>query len=247
MNTIRVRGVTIGEGRPKIAVPICGKTREDILNIGNKIDRKKVDLIEWRVDFYRDVLNIKEVLKTLEELKNVVLDIPIIFTFRTKKEGGEKDISLEYYLNLNREVAKSRNAEIIDIETSIGDNLVKAIIKDIQNRGVYVIGSNHDFFETPKEDEMINRLKKADNLGADILKLAVKARKRQDVVDLLVMTNKMKGETKKPIITMSMGDLGVLSRISGETFGSCISFGSLDRASAPGQIPVDKLYDILNL
>lgn len=246
MNTITVKGVNIEEGRPKIAVSICEKAREEIINRAMTLDREEVDILEWRADFYKDVFDIKKVLETLNQLRNTVLNKPVIFTFRSKREGGEKSISIEYYLSLNRQIAESRNVEIIDIETSIGDNLGKKIIKAIQKSRVYVIGSNHDFLETPKEKEMINRLKKADNLGADILKLAVKGRSKQDVIDLLLVTNKMKNMTNKPIITMSMGDFGTISRISGRLFGSSVTFGSSDKASAPGQIPVDKLYDILN-
>ena len=31
MKTVQVRNITIGEGRPKICVPIVGQTKEDIL------------------------------------------------------------------------------------------------------------------------------------------------------------------------------------------------------------------------
>lgn len=247
MNTITVRGVNIGEGRPKIAVSICGKTKEEIINKAMTLDREEIDILEWRSDFYKDVFDIKKVLDTLNQLRKTVLNKPIIFTFRTKKEGGKKSISIEYYLSLNRQIAKSRDVDLIDIEISIGDNLGKKIIRDIQKHRVYVIGSNHDFLGTPKEEVMINRLKKAEELGANILKLAVKGKSKQDVIDLLLVTHKMKNMTNKPIITMSMGDLGTISRISGKVFGSSITFGSLDKVSAPGQIPLEKLYDILNL
>ena len=45
---------------------------------------------------------------------------------------------------------------------------------------------------------------------------------------------------------MAMGDLGKVTRVSGELFGSCLTFASVGRASAPGQIAVDELDRILN-
>ena len=37
----------------------------------------------------------------------------------------------------------------------------------------------------------------------------------------------------RPIITMSMASNGMISRLSGEVFGSCLTFGAAGKASAP--------------
>ena len=50
-----------------------------------------------------------------------------------------------------------------------------------------------------------------------------------------------------PVITMSMGDYGKVSRVAGKSFGSAMTFGCLGKASAPGQINVDDLRAILNI
>ena len=62
MNTIKVRNITIGEGRPKICVPIVGKTREEILKEASTFSALPVDVAEWRVDWYDDVFDTEEVL-----------------------------------------------------------------------------------------------------------------------------------------------------------------------------------------
>ena len=46
---------------------------------------------------------------------------------------------------------------------------------------------------------------------------------------------------------MSMGALGAVSRLSGEVFGSALTFGSAARASAPGQVEAGKLAQALEL
>ena len=51
----------------------------------------------------------------------------------------------------------------------------------------------------------------------------------------------------EPIITMSMGKLGIVSRICGSVFGNAMTFGAAKQASAPGQIEVTKLNDILKV
>ena len=111
-----------------------------------------------------------------------------------------------------------------------------------------IVMSNHDFFKTPSKEEIINRLCKMQDLDADLPKIAVMPNTSEDVVTLLAATEEMSTKyAKQPIITMSMGSLGLVSRLSGETFGSAITFGAARKTSAPGQISVDKLALILEV
>lgn len=247
MKTIKIRNLIIGEGIPKIAVSITGSTEKEIVEILDKIDLKKVDIVEWRGDFFTDILDMDKVLSMLKLIRGFVKDSPIIFTLRTKKEGGEKEISTDYYYLLNKLVAESRIVDMIDIEMSLNSKEIEELIKTIHGEGVFIVGSSHDFSKTPSKEKMIYKLNQIANMGADILKLAVMPKTSEDVLRLLKITNEMKNYTKKPIITISMGSLGIVSRISGQVFGSCITFGALDKKSAPGQIPVDSLFHILRI
>lgn len=247
MKTIKVKDLIIGQGTPKIAVAITGDSEKEITKQIEDIDKKKVDIIEWRVDFFDDSLNRDKVMSILKTLRDKLKNIPIIFTFRTKNEGGQKEITLEDYISLNRDVAKSKLVDLIDIQVFIDEEKANELIKTIHDEGIFVIGSNHNFTKTPDEDEMINILRKIENTKADILKLAVMSKSPEDVLSLLNTTNDMRRYTDTPIVTMSMGEMGTISRISGEIFGSSITFGALEETSAPGQIDVDKLYEFLNL
>jgi 3-dehydroquinate dehydratase-1 len=55
------------------------------------------------------------------------------------------------------------------------------------------------------------------------------------------VTSEMREETEKPLISMSMGSLGSISRIAGENFGSAVTFATVGAASAPGQFPIREL------
>ena len=101
MNTVQVKNTVIGEGRPKICIPIVGKTKTDILEEAKKITTLPVDVVEWRVDWFDDVFATEKVLETAKELQEVLKDIPVLLTFRTSKEGGEKEISVNDYAALN--------------------------------------------------------------------------------------------------------------------------------------------------
>ncbi len=109
MNTVTVRNVEIGAGMPKICVPIVGETREDILAEARAIRELPADLVEWRVDFLNNVssLSLLTVLTFLSELRNELGDLPLLFTFRTKREGGEKSISPQAYEELYKSILSS--------------------------------------------------------------------------------------------------------------------------------------------
>ena len=117
MNPIIVRNIKIGEGAPKICVPIVSTTKEEIISEAKALKAMPVDIVEWRVDCFEGVLEIEKVKEALEELREVLRDIPILFTFRTSKEGGEKAIELDKYTELNEAVAATGLADLIDAET----------------------------------------------------------------------------------------------------------------------------------
>ena len=245
---VSVRNLVLGEGMPKICVPLVGKTREEIIEGAKELKNIKFDLVEWRVDHYLDVLDLEKVKETLVELRKVLNDTPILFTFRSLKEGGEKEVSVEYYAKLNKEISETKNADLIDVELFTGDEVVKEIVECAKENGVKVVMSNHDFFKTPSKEEIVNRLCKMQDLGADLPKIAVMPQTTTDVLTLLCATDEMVTKfAKTPIITMSMAGLGVISRLTGETFGSALTFGAAKEASAPGQVSVDKLSKVLEV
>ncbi len=245
MKTITLRGVEIGAGMPKIIVPIVASTAEGILAKAREFRSYRFDVVEWRVDFYEDVFDTEKVLSTLKALRAELGDKPILFTFRTKKEGGEKEIAPDAYTALNAAVAASGNADAVDVEIFSGDEVVRANVAAIHAAGRIVVGSNHDFHGTPDKADLLYRLRKMQDMGADIPKIAVMPKCEADVITLLDATQEMYVKyADRPIITMSMGK-GVISRMCGEFFGSSMTFGAVGQVSAPGQIPVDQLSDVL--
>ena len=247
-NVVQVKELRLGEGVPKICVPLVGKTNEQIIEEAKYLKELNLDLVEWRVDHYEYVENLNKVKEALKQLREEIKDLPILFTFRSKKEGGEKEVSIEYYIELNKEIATTKMVDLIDVELFTGDEAVKDIVTHAHNNNVKVVMSNHDFYKTPDQKEIVNRLFKMQDLGADLPKIAVMPNSTKDVLTLLCATDEMVTEyAKRPIITMSMGGTGLVSRIAGETFGSALTFGAAKKASAPGQIAVQDLYEVLNL
>ena len=248
MNTIKVRDIEIGAGAPKIIVPIVGVTKEDILNEAKTFDSIPVDVVEWRVDWFEHVFEFDKVEDVLRELRTALGNIPLLLTFRTKKEGGEKAIDTKDYKELNLRAAKTGYVDFIDVEIFTGDDVVREIIDGAHAAGVRIIASNHDFFKTPAKSDIIYRLRKMQDMGADIPKIAVMPQSKRDVLTLLCATEEMVTDyADRPIITMSMAGTGVISRLCGEVFGSSMTFGAAKKASAPGQMGVNDLNTVLDL
>lgn len=241
MKSITVRGVRIGEGIPKIIAPIVGRTEQEILAQAEAIAASGADIAEWRIDHYENGSDADFVHKTAADIHNILHNIPLLITFRTQNEGGAQAIEPQDYALLLQKICRSGCADMIDTEAFIGAEEAQAVIRCARECGVCAVASNHDFSATPDEEEILRRLRHMRDIGADIAKIAVMPQNNLDVLTLLRATARAAAEMDCPLITMSMGGTGAVSRIAGECFGSACTFGSVGEASAPGQMPVHRL------
>jgi 3-dehydroquinate dehydratase-1 len=161
MSTVTVKNVIIGEGMPKICVPLVGAAVPELKREAEALKTLAPDLVEWRADFFEQVEDMEAVKAALKEIRSVIPELPLIFTFRSAKEGGEKLVSTEYYIALNKAAAESGLADIIDVELFSGEEHVKALITAAHENNVFVIISNHDFHGTPPKEEIVSRLRRA--------------------------------------------------------------------------------------
>lgn len=248
MKTWNINGIVIGEGKPKIIIPIIGETNEEVLKQFNTVMNLEPDIIEWRADAYEKVEHLDSVINLLCQMRKEQKQIPLLFTFRTKKEGGLKDLPTRYYKKLLETVIETKLVDVIDIELFTGDTLVSELISLAVKNSIYTIISYHDFHETPSKDEIVSRLKKMQDLGGHIPKIAVMPHNTRDLLTLLAATETMKTTyADRPLITIAMGPLGLISRIGCEVFGSSCTFGAGEQASAPGQIPAQELQTVLQI
>ena len=232
---------------PKICVPITGRNREEVLEQASALRNLPADLAEWRFDYFYNAseLSLLTVLTFLAELRKALGDLPLLFTFRTLGEGGEKAITNQTYEELNKTVLSSGMVDLIDVELSMGEDLVERLLAAAREKDVKVIVSGHDFEKTPPKDEIVHRLKTMEALGADLVKMAVMAKSEADADVLMEATREYAADASVPAVTMSMGELGTRTRLEAEAFGSAVTFGAAGRASAPGQPEVTELKKAL--
>ena len=243
-----VRGATIGGPRPLICLPLVGETGIKILHEAKELAALQPDLLEWRIDAYDQVENREDCLSLLEELRDCIGNIPLIFTCRIDLEGGIKKIAQEKRLDLYTAVMQSGNVDLVDVELCNGQEFVRAIKEQALANNVNLILSHHNFKETPSEPFIYAKLVEAQTAGADIAKLAAMPNNYSDVLTLLSATNKARNEIiEGPIVTMSMGPEGAVSRLAGGLFGSDITFAIGLQSSAPGQIPIKELAGAMDV
>ena len=247
VKTVQVKDVVFNAGRPKICVPLVGRTQQEIMAEVKNLEDVAFDLAELRIDFFEGVEHPEQVEALLAEI-NSLYKKPLLLTFRTKKEGGERELSLDRYFELNRFAIRSGLVDLVDLELFSSEAEVIELIAEANEKNVKVVLSSHDFFRTHPKEEIVVRLLKMQELGADITKIAVMPQSEEDVLTLLAATLEMK-KTKadRPCITMSMGKYGVISRLAGELFGSCLTFAAAKEVSAPGQVSVHDVRSILEI
>lgn len=234
-------------GRPKICVSLTGTNHAELLEQVEAINQSSAEIAEWRVDYFEDSDDIEKVLEMLIDINEKLINRLLLFTFRTLEEGGEKSISLPDYKKLYLAVSASKKVDLMDVEMTRVEFLGRQLVQDIKKQDILVILSSHDFEKTPDDATLIFRIGVMNQLGADIGKIAAMPQEIQDVLRMMAIISKSRGFNQLPLITMSMGDLGKVSRVSGELTGSLLTFGSLGAASAPGQIPVEELAKTLEI
>lgn len=237
-----------GDGRlPLICVPLVAQTLTDLLSDAKAVVSQHPDVIEWRVDHFMDVGSPNSVVSAGRALREITGDIPLIFTFRSSAEGGHPvSLSPQAVDALRLAAADGLPFEFHDIEMRSSETLTAEVIRRVHACGGRVILSAHDFEGTPNEDVLESLFRRAHQLGADVAKVAVMPQSPDDVLRLLTVTRRMSQMLPIPIISMSMGALGVVSRIFGGVFGSTLTFATSAGQSAPGQLPIEDLREILS-
>ena len=242
----RIGKVKLGS-KPRIIVPVTGKDKKEILGQVSKISKRKADIVEWRIDHFEDCLDASACFSMASKISSRA-GMPIIATFRTHREGGAVEIEGKEYRTLLRSLAQSDVVDAIDVEMFFEEAEPESIIEATHRTGCVAIGSYHDFSGTPEHQEIVERIEKMADMGADVVKFSCMPHSMTDVATLLAATAEAREKVERPIITMSMGSLGIATRAAGFAFGSVATFAAVEKGeeSAPGQVPLDELKPVLS-
>lgn len=248
-DVLRIKGLEIGTGAPKVVASITGKTREEVSDQTVEIkESADVDMAEFRVDYLDPKFSHTEVVALVGRVSTALMGKPLLVTFRSKSEGGQRELVDTDYFELYRAILDSGSADLIDIEMMKPESQIVDVISIARRKGVAVILSNHEFKVTPSQDVIVGRLLRQQLLGADILKIATMPQSPTDVITLMSASVEMKTlHARKPLLTMAMGPLGITTRLAGELTGSALTYASVGSASAPGQLGAKSVNKVLQI
>lgn len=243
--TAKMGEMILGEGAPKICVPIMGKNASDIAAAAARAYAAGADLIELRADSLAAMPEEAAAEAAMRAARENAPGLPLLFTLRTARDGGPGSDDLAAYEKLLRFAAQSGLCEAIDCELSAGEDTFTAVAACAHEAGVCVVGSSHEFGEIGDMTRTEKWLKKQEALGADICKAAVMVRSRTEALQAALCMARAGEEIAKPMIAIAMGAQGVLTRICAECIGSCLTFATAGKASAPGQMDATQLRGVI--
>ncbi|WP_275554986.1 type I 3-dehydroquinate dehydratase [Mixta sp. Marseille-Q2659] len=244
-----IKNIAIGQGQPKVIVSTTAADSETVKTFV-QAQAKTTDssVIELRLDLLKNGKDAAAMVRLTQELYAMLPNKILLVTFRTQAEGGKQAIDDERYAALYRQLLSEGKLDLLDIEMYRPAPQVEQLIALAHRQGVRVILSSHDFKKTPSQAEIVSRLRQQQAMGADILKMAAMPNDPGDVIRMMSATLEMvQRYAKRPLLTMSMGGMGALSRLSGELTGSALTFGMAGSASAPGQLEARDLNQALAL
>lgn len=243
---IQINGKPLGGGIvPAIITPLVGRTREAILEEVAVIAPKNPDLLEWRIDFFEAIGDSQAVIDTALAIRQTAA-IPVLLTRRNESEGGQPlAIDEAAVVAMYTAACQAGCVELIDYELSNAPAHLEALRKVSRDNGIGMIMSYHDFQMTPDAATLDEKFATAVHCGADVAKIAVMPQNDRDVLELLAATRRAREAHDLPLISMSMGGLGALSRIIGWIYGSAATFAVGQSRSAPGQLAIEDLRTAL--
>ena len=164
MSVLRAGNTTLEDGKVRICVPIAYETEKEILEESMRIGKSSVaDIAEWRIDWYQDVFQPRKRNALSRKIRENLQGKPLLVTFRSRREGGERDITPTAYQALLDEIIESNSIEsnvvdLLDVELSQGMACVQELVKHAHQMGIGVIVSQHDFKKTPEASNLITTM-----------------------------------------------------------------------------------------
>jgi 3-dehydroquinate dehydratase I len=237
---IPLNGSPAGGRFPAICAPLVGRTVERLLAETAVVAAKKPDLLEWRVDFFDGIADTRLVVDVLGRIKRASGGLPLLFTRRSVREGGERiPLTEGQVISLYRAVCQTGHVDLVDFEMGNHPTDVLEVRELTQARGIKLVLSFHDFNGTPPVEVLQQRFAQAESLAADVAKIAVMPQGMDDVLTLLSATLLSSKALQIPVVSMSMGRFGAVTRLCGWTFGSAMTFAVGESSSAPGQLAIE--------
>jgi len=244
---IQLHGQPIADGKfPLVCTPLVGRTLDALMIELAIVLPKQPDVLEWRVDFFEAIGDTAAVITAAQVIKQAAGNIPVLFTRRSTIEGGEKiAINEAQVIAMYTAVCERKCIDLVDYEMANDAANIVRVRTAAKANDIKLVLSYHNFSSTPNLETLATKFLAAEQLGADVAKVAVMPRDPDDVLTLLAATRQASKKLRIPLISVSMGSYGALTRLFGWAFGSSLTFAVGASGSAPGQVPIEDLNAVL--
>ena len=233
----------------KTVVPITAETVALAETQSNTIINSTAAIAEWRLDDLAVGTSNQTIYKAAQTIKMNLKAVnkALLMTVRTKAQGGAFPDDPEAYLKKYQFILKQELADAIDVEFTMAPEIRRQILKASGLLQVTVVLSDHNFDLTPDLKTLQAKVQQMAELNVAIIKIAVMPKSAADVLTIFQLAEWAKTHLDKPLAIMGMGNLGRITRVSGNIFPSVFTFATLDEASAPGQMPLATVQEQLAL
>lgn len=223
----------------KVCPVILFNNKQSVLEDITCLQDKDYDFVELRLDYYEDIDDRNKVIDLLKDVKHL-LNKPVLTTIRSYNEGGNRLIEDEYYYSLYKDIINNHLTDYIDLELSKDKIHNFEMIDYAHSHHIKVIMSYHNFNETLDNDILKSYVEEMEIMGADIAKIAVMPRCKEDVVNVINLNILLSSYMNIPVTIISMGELGTITRVLGPMMGSYMTYVTIHN-SAIGQIHIDDI------
>ncbi len=158
---------------------------------------------------------------------------PVLLTVRLRSEGGDWENDDEERLEIYEQGLRELAAVDVELSSAICRRLARAAAR-LKKASVV---SFHDFEKTPPLAELCAIVEKAQSIGS-IAKVSTRILRESDVD---VLRSLLQQRWEKPLCVIGMGRAWSKTRVLFPTLGACLTYGYIDRPSAPGQVSAAEL------
>ncbi|MDR1521610.1 MAG: type I 3-dehydroquinate dehydratase [Streptococcaceae bacterium] len=232
--------------KPTIIVSIAKKDHNEILKEAQVMKQANVPMVEWRADF-TEIVNIIKFAQIASGLKKILQNTPLLFTYRTIKEGGKGQFSPENIYPLLHYILTQKKIDMIDIEYSLPQSICSSLIDYAKQLKILSILSSHDFTKTPELKILEKQFYKMSKFNATLIKIATMANSYDDVLNLMAAIKNFTDQYKQKMITIAMSKLGTISRLIGPIINSSYTFANFHKENALGQLSYQQTKAFLDL
>ena len=153
---------------------------------------------------------------------------PVLLTVRLRAEGGgwetDDEQRLDFYMQGLQELAA------VDVELS--SVISRRVAREAARLKKASIISFHDFEKTPPLRDLCAIVEKAHKIGS-IAKVSTMITRASDAE---VLRSLLRRKWDKPLCVIGMGRTWSKTRVEFAALGSCLTYGYLDKPTAPGQM-----------